>query len=186
MAAPSPPSRVRGMALPRGACAPLLAASALVEAAVRGAVLGGAPRRTVAAVARSAVSAALFRAAEAPALPADGADGGAPHPPRPGPAGAAAADPRPSAHAAKRRRRRQRRAARKAAEKEEKEKKIVDVEGAAADAGAAGAGLRLVQAAQPSAWADSDGDIDFDDTWADDAVRRAPPCAAGAAAAEPA
>eukprot|EP00959_Pyramimonas_sp_CCMP1952_P298309 6239762-Pyramimonas_sp.AAC.1 len=57
-AAPSSRRSRRGMARPRGARALPAAAAALVEAAVRGAVLGGAPRRTVAAVARSAVSAA--------------------------------------------------------------------------------------------------------------------------------
>eukprot|EP00959_Pyramimonas_sp_CCMP1952_P399370 8367861-Pyramimonas_sp.AAC.1 len=45
------------MAEPRGASCN---ACVLVAAAVRAAVQGGAPRRTVAAVARSAVSAALF------------------------------------------------------------------------------------------------------------------------------
>ncbi|CAK0871039.1 unnamed protein product [Prorocentrum cordatum] len=106
------------MTQPSGAFAPQPAAASLVEAAVRGAMLGGAPSRAVAPVARSAVSAVLFRTAGAPAPRADGgvraAPDVAPPDPRPaGRAGAAAADP--AARAAKRRRRRQRRAAREAA-----------------------------------------------------------------------
>ncbi|CAK0843682.1 unnamed protein product [Prorocentrum cordatum] len=69
------------MALPRGALDPVMAAR-LVEAAVRGAL--GAPRLTVAAVARSAVWAAAFAVA-APPPPAAAAGAGAPPPvPRPG------------------------------------------------------------------------------------------------------
>ncbi|CAK0875049.1 unnamed protein product [Prorocentrum cordatum] len=101
------------MAAPGGARAPPSAVTTLVEAAVRGAVLGGAPRRTVATAARSAVSASLFaQRAEAPVLPPRDAAAGAVPPdvppgPRPCRAGAAAADA--SARALKRRRRRMRR-----------------------------------------------------------------------------
>eukprot|EP00959_Pyramimonas_sp_CCMP1952_P180773 3780153-Pyramimonas_sp.AAC.1 len=63
----------------RGACAPSLAAVALVEAAVRGAALAGAARRTVAVVARSAISAVLFQLGERRAPTADGGAGGARH-----------------------------------------------------------------------------------------------------------
>ncbi|CAK0904688.1 unnamed protein product, partial [Prorocentrum cordatum] len=51
----------RAVAKRAGARVPPSVAAVLVEAAVRGAVLGSAPRRTVAAVARSAVSVALFQ-----------------------------------------------------------------------------------------------------------------------------
>ncbi|CAK0855064.1 unnamed protein product [Prorocentrum cordatum] len=54
----------------RGDCAPLAAAASLVEAAVRGAAPAKAPRRTVAAVARAAVSASFFKLADAPVPPA--------------------------------------------------------------------------------------------------------------------
>ncbi|CAK0881160.1 unnamed protein product [Prorocentrum cordatum] len=148
------------MAAPRGARAPMSAAATLVEAAVRGAVLGGAPRRTVAAVARSAVSAALFaERAEAPAPPPrDAAAGVAPDVPTgPVPDAGAAADPRPAARAAKRRRRRQRRAARKEAGA-----------GAHAEPGAHGMEVEL-----------GDEFNEFNDEWAD-AARR--PAAAAAAA----
>ncbi|CAK0798772.1 unnamed protein product, partial [Prorocentrum cordatum] len=63
------------MALPRGARAAPVDLAALVAAAVRGAVDGGAPHRTVAAVARSAVSAAAFAARPIPREPADAGDG---------------------------------------------------------------------------------------------------------------
>ncbi|CAK0879575.1 unnamed protein product [Prorocentrum cordatum] len=152
------------MEAPRGAAD----AAVLVEAAVRAAVQGRAPRRTVAAVARSALSAALFALREAPpaAAPPPAAAAAAP-----ATEGAAAPKARSAAWVERRRRRRQRLAARRR-------------DGAGAEAAPAGESAALA-ALPPQAEADADGDdaID-DDRWADGLVRGG--AAAAAAAAPPA
>ncbi|CAK0877444.1 unnamed protein product [Prorocentrum cordatum] len=154
--------RDRGMALPRGALAAPVDLAALVAAAVRGAVDVGAPRRAVAAVARSAASAAAFAARPIPREPA--AAGGGVRPDVP-----ADAAPRASSEALRerRRRRRQRRAGQRALERGEA--------AAMADAVVAdGPPPAAVPATAGGPNTDNDGgdDVEFDDAWADEAAPR--------------
>ncbi|CAK0895140.1 unnamed protein product, partial [Prorocentrum cordatum] len=126
---------------------------------------GGAPRRTVAAVARSAVSAAAFAARPIPREPAAAGGGVRPQVP-------ADAAPRASSEALRerRRRRRQRRAGQRALERGEA--------AAMADAVVAdGPPPAAVPAAAGGPNADNDGgdDVEFDDAWADEAVPRRGP-----------
>ncbi|CAK0909819.1 unnamed protein product [Prorocentrum cordatum] len=137
----------RRMALPRGARAAPVDLAALVVTAVGGAVDGGAPRRIVAAVACSAVSAAAGV--------------------RPGVVADAALRASSEALRARRRRRRQRRAGRRALERGD----------AAAMEDAAVAGVLPpaeppAAAGDPNMDVDGgcDDDVGFDDTWADKAA----------------